>query len=259
MKLCFFFFLTWRICHRLGTFLWGTRVAIMTTNSSLLEDNIVLQSFGPLDEALHFGVTHIGLTFVVPCCGDITVQFQLQWPIPFPHICSLSDCYSCANLWWTSPSRSCLWGRATSLPPDKLSSVCTPSRSLWKRWWWLKQTKRKCWQVWQQSYQIWAGTVDLLGHIRLKISGWEEEKTSRIKGLSDVPSTAWIQRYVQYFSGPKRWTWSITDNYSEFKLKYQHFLPLFPLLLTLSTRPTNVTKPMTSHAELLDKFSNSDL
>lgn len=37
------------------------------------------------------------------------------------------------------------------------------------------------------------------------------------------------------------------------------FSPLFPLLLTLSTRPTNVTKPMMSHAELLGSFSNSDL
>lgn len=42
----------------------------MTTNSSLLEDDVVLQSFGPLDEALHFGVTHIRLTFVVACRGD---------------------------------------------------------------------------------------------------------------------------------------------------------------------------------------------
>lgn len=36
----------------------------MTTDSSLLEDNTVLQSFGPLDEIFHFGVTHIWLTFV---------------------------------------------------------------------------------------------------------------------------------------------------------------------------------------------------
>ena len=61
------FFLTWSICSWLGIFLWGARIAIMTTNSSLLKDNVVLQSFSPLDEALHFGVTHIWLTFVVAC------------------------------------------------------------------------------------------------------------------------------------------------------------------------------------------------
>lgn len=36
-------------------------------------------------------------------------------------------------------------------------------------------------------------------------------------------------------------------------------LPLLPLLLTLSTRPTNVTKPMTSQAEPFEIFSSSDL
>ena len=42
----------------------------MATNSSLLEDDVVLQGLGPLDEALHSGVTHIWLTFVVACCAE---------------------------------------------------------------------------------------------------------------------------------------------------------------------------------------------
>lgn len=41
----------------------------MTTDDSLLEDNVIFQSFGPLDEALHFGVIYIWLTFVVTCVG----------------------------------------------------------------------------------------------------------------------------------------------------------------------------------------------
>lgn len=41
----------------------------MSANRSLLKDNVVLQSFGPLDESLHSGVTHIWLTFVVACSG----------------------------------------------------------------------------------------------------------------------------------------------------------------------------------------------
>lgn len=41
----------------------------MTADSRLLQDGVVLQSLGPLDEALHSGVTHIWLTLVVACCG----------------------------------------------------------------------------------------------------------------------------------------------------------------------------------------------
>lgn len=41
----------------------------MAANSSPLEDDVVLESFGPLDEALYSGVTHIWLTFVIACCG----------------------------------------------------------------------------------------------------------------------------------------------------------------------------------------------
>ena len=41
----------------------------MATNSSLLQDDVVFQSLGPLDEALHSGITYIWLTLVVACCG----------------------------------------------------------------------------------------------------------------------------------------------------------------------------------------------
>lgn len=39
----------------------------------------------------------------------------------------------------------------------------------------------------------------------------------------------------------------------------EQLLPVFPLLFILSTRLTKVTKPMTSHAELLAMLSSSDL
>lgn len=42
----------------------------------------------------------------------------------------------------------------------------------------------------------------LLGQILLKISGWDEEKISSIKGESLVPSTACTHRYAQNLSGP---------------------------------------------------------
>lgn len=42
----------------------------MATDSGLLEDDVILQSLGPLDEALHSGVTHVWLTFMVACCAD---------------------------------------------------------------------------------------------------------------------------------------------------------------------------------------------
>lgn len=45
-------------------------------------------------------------------------------------------------------------------------------------------------------------TDGLLGQMLLKISGWDEEKISRINGESVVPSTACTQRYAQNFSGP---------------------------------------------------------
>lgn len=56
------------------------RVAVIAADSSFLEDDVVLQSLGPLDEALHSGVTHIRLTFMVTCCGHptFTVQIHIQ-------------------------------------------------------------------------------------------------------------------------------------------------------------------------------------
>lgn len=59
--------LTRGICHRLEALLWWVRVIVMTTNSGLLKDGVVLQSFGPMNEALHFRITHVWLAFVVTC------------------------------------------------------------------------------------------------------------------------------------------------------------------------------------------------
>lgn len=39
----------------------------MATYGGSLEDDVVLQSLGPLDEALHCGVTHIWLALVITC------------------------------------------------------------------------------------------------------------------------------------------------------------------------------------------------
>lgn len=66
-----------------------------------------------------------------------------------------------------------------------------------------------------------GGSADSLGEIRLKISGSEQEKTSRMKGWPDVPSTAWIQRYVQNFSGPEE-VKTVTQLQLDFK-KSKHF------------------------------------
>lgn len=52
----------------------------MTTNSSLLKDSVVLQSFGPLNEALHFRIAHIWLTFVATCFDQTAEAFM-------KHIC----------------------------------------------------------------------------------------------------------------------------------------------------------------------------
>ena len=41
--------------------------------------------------------------------------------------------------------------------------------------------------------------------------------------------------------------------------RHSAFSPVVPECFTLSARPTKVTRPMTSQAELSDKLSNSDL
>lgn len=46
----------------------------MAADDSFLEDNVVLQSLGPLDEALHSGVAHIWLALVVTCCRPTPPQ-----------------------------------------------------------------------------------------------------------------------------------------------------------------------------------------
>lgn len=57
----------------------------MSTDSSLLKDDVVLQRLGPLDEVLHSGVIHVRLTFVVACCGDSSGQCTILPPIYFYH------------------------------------------------------------------------------------------------------------------------------------------------------------------------------
>lgn len=53
----------------------------MATNCCLLKDGVVLQSLGPLDEALYCGVSHIWLTFVVACCGHRQRIFSSAAPL----------------------------------------------------------------------------------------------------------------------------------------------------------------------------------
>lgn len=70
------FLLTGGICHFLEELLWGVRVIVMAANSGLLKDSIVPQSFGPMNEALHFRITHVRLTFVVTCYNRTAEVFS---------------------------------------------------------------------------------------------------------------------------------------------------------------------------------------
>lgn len=138
----------------------------MTTDNSLLEDDVIFQSFGPLDEALHFGVIYIWLTFVVTFVG---INYSSLMHIQSDHHSHNTQHPQSIQLCQTCDERLCL---ATARKVGHGAFHVTHSHLSTHQVGHCGRDNRYKWQEVELLTSLTeAYTADILGHMRLKISG----------------------------------------------------------------------------------------
>lgn len=99
-----------------------------------------------------------------------------------------------------SPSRSCWWDTATSLPPDKLSSECTPGRSLRRRRRRSKQAKSVAAELSDSSWYSWLTRANMIEDFWLRRrKNLQDERVARCSIHSVDPAIRPV-----FF-----WTWKV--------------------------------------------------